>query len=237
MEVSQLGLGRRTPTTFRHMEKYPLRAETMPAAPVPVTVGVIWYSSFDRPERDENGLWWVGKNHNNLGHYRGGHCVCMPHDPKRDLLSWYQYYNQGREGACVGFGASRMMSLLNRKKYDARWLWEIAKDNDEWADTNSGDNEGTSVSAAMDVLRKYGHVPARSTKAAVNQKEGILVNRWATTIPHLFSVLQNEMYQRMGAIPFLNSWGKNYPQLVWVPCETWDRLMKEDGEFTMITDR
>ena len=30
----------------------------------------------------------------------------------------------GPEGACVGFGCSRMMSLLNRKRYDARWLWD-----------------------------------------------------------------------------------------------------------------
>jgi hypothetical protein len=67
-------------------------------------------------------------------------------------------YNQGTEGACVGFGSSWMSSILNRSLYDARWLWDRAKERDEWADTNPGDNNGTSVRAAMDVLRLVGHV-------------------------------------------------------------------------------
>ncbi len=224
--------GRIEPTDFKHVEKYPFSLATSATLPVPVTVGVLWYASFDEPIKDSNGMWWVGKNSKNLGGIRGGHCVCMPHNDT-DSRSWYTYYNQGTEGACVGFGSSRMMSLLNRKRYDARWLWDRAKEIDEWDGTNPGDNNGTSVRAAMDILRDRGH----NYNGIISTTEGILVNRWATNIDDLFSVLQNPLYKKLGAIPFHNSWGRDYPHKVWVPCETWDRLLKEQGEFTMITDR
>ena len=74
------------------------------------------------------------------------------------LPEYRVFYDQKSQGACVGFGSSWMMSILNRRKYDARWLWDRAKEVDEWTDTNPGDNQGTSVRAAMDVLRKMGHV-------------------------------------------------------------------------------
>lgn len=225
-------LGRREPTDFDHVAKYPLMLSTMPALPAPVTVGVNWYSNFDKPVKGKDGRMWVGKG--DLGKIRGGHCVVMP-ALANDLASWHTYYNQGSEGACVGFGSSRMMSLLNRKKFDARWLWNEAKKVDEWPDTNPGDNNGTSVRAAMDVLRVQGH--KIYNKALPDLAEGILTNRWATNIDDLFSVLQNDQYKKLGAIPFHNSWGAAYPQKVWMPCETWQRLMNEQGEFTMITDK
>lgn len=228
-------LGRRIPPDFNHMEKYPLTAFTLPTKPVPVIPGVNWYSDFDRPVKDKDGKWWVGKDHTKLGGIRGGHCVCIPHDPKLDLLAWYAYYNQGEEGACVDFGSTRGMSLLNRKRYKKFWLWDRAKERDAWADTNPGDNNGTSVRAAMDVLRDLGHVRQFASKP--DPKEGIAANRWAKVIEDCFTVLQNKEYERLGAMPFLNSWGKDYPHLVWMPCETWQRLMNEYGEFTMITDR
>ena len=231
-------LGRLVPTDWEHVEKYPLKmAENAPSTPVPVTVGINWYSNFDTPVQ-KDGRWWIGLDSKNLGSIRGGHCVCMPHATNRDLKSWWIFYNQGREGACVGFGSSRMMSLLNRKRYDARWLWNEAKKVDEWPDTNPGDDNGTSVRAAMDVLRDQGHVQVIGKKdKPLNINAGIAANRWATNVDDLFSVLQNPVYQKLGAIPFVNSWGEDYPQFTWMPCETWDRLMKEDGEFTMITDR
>jgi hypothetical protein len=201
--------------------------------PAPVTAGVNWYSDFDHPIKDKDGKYWIGKNPDNIGSIRGGHCVCIPYLTSRDLTSWYHYYDQGSEGACVGFGSSRMMSLLNRKQFDPWWLWNQAKIVDEWADTNPGDDNGTSVRAAMDILRLKGHVLKRKTTPTA--KEGILENRWATKIDDLFTVLQNDTYKNLGALPFLNSWGTYYPRVVWMPCETWDRLMKEDGE-TMVTD-
>lgn len=227
-------LGRAEPPDWEHVEKYSLTTKMaidLPS-PTPVVVGVNWYQSFDNPTKDKDGKWWVGRG--DLGRLRGGHCVVMPYD-NRDSAAWYKYYNQGSEGACVGFGSSRMMSHLNRKRYDARWLWDEAKKIDAWSDTNPGDNEGTSVRAAMDVLRMQGHKVMKS--ATPNLNDGINENRWAISIDDLFSVLQNPLYKKLGAIPFHNSWGVGYPKKVWVPCETWHRLMNESGEFTMVTDR
>jgi hypothetical protein len=228
---SMNNLGRKVPTSWEHVEKYPLKRSMLAALPpVPVTVGVNWYSLFDNPVKS-NGQWWIkGKN---LGSIRGGHCVCMPH-VDNEPYSWHSFYDQGQEGACVGFGSSRMMGLLNRERYDARWLWDRAKEVDEWPDTNPGDDEGTSVKAAMDILRTLGHKKYGSLTPL--QKNGISANRWATNIDDLFSVLQNDTYKKLGAIPFFNSWGASYPRKVWVPCEIWQRLLNEEGEATMVTD-
>jgi hypothetical protein len=237
-------LGRLIPPNMDHVEKYPLKKSMIAALPaVPVAVGVNWYSLFDNPVKQSNGQWWIKGT--NLGYIRGGHCVCMPAIDD-EPYSYYTFYDQGSEGACVGFGSSRMMGLLNRKKYNARWLWDLAKTVDYWPDTNPGDDEGTSVSAAMDILRKIGHVSWKSSMANLTWQqrdaltatagEGIAANRWATNIDDLFSVLQNESYKKAGAIPFYNSWGKYYPRKVWVPCEIWQRLLNEEGEATMITD-
>jgi hypothetical protein len=232
------GLGRKVPKDFTHVEKYPLRLGTIeaPTKPVPVISGVNWYRDFDKPIwKPGDRKFWVGLNSKSLGSIRGGHCICIPHKTSLDLPQWYSYYDQGEEGACVGFGSSRAMSLLNRKMYNARWWWNIAKDNDEWPETHSGDNEGTSVRAAMDIGRTLGIAKKDKTTPIID--EGISANRWARRIDDAFSVLQNPLYQKLGAMPFFNNWGKEYPHIVWMPCETWSRLMDEDGEFTMFTDR
>lgn len=230
-------LGRHIPTDFDHMDKYGLSdIQAITTKPTPVTAGVNWYSAFDAPTKGTDGRWWVARN-GKLGSLRGGHAVCLPHD-NSDFWTWYWYYDQGMEGACVGFAASRMMSLLNRQKYDARWLWDQAKMRDEWSDTNPGDDNGTSVRAAMDVLRDKGHKPTIPTlKGQIIQGEGIEANRWARSVDQLFDVFQNEEYRKLGAIPFHNSWGSGYPKKVWMTGEVWQRLMNEWGEFTMITDR
>lgn len=241
-------LKRYVPTDWEHVEKHPLTAKALAVMkPQPVIVGVNWYSDFDNPQKESDGKYWVGKNPSKLGYVRGGHCICMPHLVSADTYGWYDFYNQGAEGACVGFGSSRAMSLLNRKRFNARWLWDLAKLNDEWADTMPGDDNGTSVRAAMDVLRAKGHVPWKTSMTNLSwqerdlltavEGEGISANRWATNIDDLFSVLQNDTYKKLSAIPFLNSWGRDYPHVVWMPCETWDRLMREEGEFTMISDK
>ena len=238
-------LGRRAPTDFEHVEKYPLTTTTTPAPPVPVAIGVNWYGSFDDPVQDSRGRWWIGKDSRNLGVMRGGHCVCLePGDPfngnMQDAVGWWEFYDQGREGACVGFGSSRMMSLLNRKRYDARWLWNQAKLIDEWEDTNPGDDNGTSVRAAMDVLRGKGHVlwgGGLKAPGAPRQSEGIAANRWARTVSEVMAALKSPANERMGAVRLLNSWGRDYPRRVWMPFETLQRLLDEDGEATLVTDR
>lgn len=228
-------LGRYIPTDWNHVEKYPFKLSAVQPKPVSVCVGINWYTAFDNPVKEKDGKYWVGKNKNNLGAIRGGHCVCIPDDTTKDTWGWYIFYNQLAEGKCVGEGASRMMSLANRVRYNATWLWNEAKIVDEWPETNPGDDEGTSVRAAMDVLRNEGHL--KNGSKVPQLKDGISANRWATKITDLDSVLQNERYKKMGAYPFLNSWGQDYPHTVWMPAETWERLLYEDGEFTMITDR
>lgn len=249
-------LDRLVPDDWRHVERWPLTAATFPPKPVPVTLGISWYSAFDDPVQDSRGRWWIGRG--DLGSIRGGHCVCLePGDPVdghtiQDSTPWWSFYDQGQQGSCVGFGSSRMMSLLNRRRYFARWLWDRAKERDEWPDTRPGDDNGTSVRAAMDVLRAVGHVPWRSSYARMDEHpndsytrsgldpvvgEGISANRWATTVEQVNFALQSPANERMGAVRLLNSWGKSYAHRVWLPFETLQRLLDEDGEATMVTDR
>jgi hypothetical protein len=233
------------------VDKYPLSALPVSAQPtqVPVVLGINWYTNFDNPIYD-GGHWWIGKG--DLGSIRGGHCVCLHPGgtERRDLTSWWKFYDQGREGACVGFGSSRAMTLLNRKRYMARWLWDMAKEVDPWSDTNPGDDDGTSVDAAMQVLAKRGHVTwkpgyAGAIDASYQERDaimpdtgqGISVYRWATDVQDVIRTLGSDTATRLGAVPILNSWGTEYPHIVWMPGETLERLRSEDGEVAIPTDR
>lgn len=112
---------------------------------------------------------------------------------------WREFYDQGYEGSCVGFSSSEMMTYLNRRRFDARWLWNEAKKIDPWPDTNPGDDNGTSVAAAMDVLRTQGHIALkRGVPQAVNPDWGIKENRWATTVDEIRSSIQNGVPVVMG---------------------------------------
>jgi hypothetical protein len=236
-------LGRRTPADWEHLEKWPLAALPAEEQPrgVPVVLGVNWYTAFDAPVKIGS-RWWVGRG--SLGSIRGGHCICVPSPAQLDLYTWWDFYDQGHEGACVGFGSSRAMSLLNRRRYDARWLWDRAKAQDDWPDTNPGDDEGTSVRAAMDVLRGWGHVrwqhqyEGRTWQQRADEPprlaDGIAANRWAATTDEVIAALGAYRYD---ACPFLNSWGRGYPHKTWMPWETLQRLLTEDGEAALVTDR
>ena len=95
-------------------------------------------------------------------------------------------YDQQREGACVGFASSWMVSILNRRLYNARWLWNRAKAIDEYPQTNPGDNSGTSVRAAMDVLRDEGHIRVvHGQDRPISPDEGVAENRWARTVDEI----------------------------------------------------
>ena len=119
---------------------------------------------------------------------------------KRLKLPYYHWsHDQGREGACVGFALTMMMSIVNERqardkklppyvhRYNARWLWNEAKKIDEWEDTNPGDDNGTSVRAGCDVLRTIGH--QRITRGKVMNEadiaQGIQANRWALTVDEI----------------------------------------------------
>lgn len=251
------GLGRKVPTDWQHYEKYPLTAATLPDSPVPVVIGINWYSDFDNPVK-KGSQWWIGLNAHSLGSVRGGHCVCVePGDALdsagkitrrlQDATSWWDFYDQGAEGACVGFGTTRMATLLNRKRYDARWLWDLAKANDDWSDTNPGDDEGTSVRAGCDILRSRGHVVWKTAyadntwqerdKELPSVTEGISTYRWAKSVDEVHAALKSPSSDRVGAVRILNSWGRGYPHRVWMPDETLQRMIDEDGEVALVTDR
>lgn len=209
------------------------------------------------------------------------------------LPGFHSTWDQGREGACVGFGTSMMLSIINEAqaragatkpythRYDPRWLWNEAKKIDPWADTNPGDDNGTSVMAACDVLRNQGHVRViRGVDKPVDISEGIVANRWASTIDEVrtaismgipcsigvnwYSNFDNPAKDSSGrywvgkgdlgsvrgghcvciygawdkyqAVRVKNSWGGSYP-LVWMPYSTLQRLINEDGEVALVTDR
>lgn len=225
-----MNLGRRTPSDWTHVERYPVRAlTTIPQ--VPVTLGINWYSNFDSPQRVGR-KWWIGQG--DLGRVRGGHAICAKPFDAKDYADWWDFYDQGREGACVGFACSRMMTLLNRRRYDARWLYLEAQLIDEWSDTPPG--EGTSVSAGCDILRSRGHrVVKGSVAAEPRPKHGIAANRWATSWDEVRAALG--VPDSLGGVPLLNSWGRDYPHVVWLTDEAGERVLGEYGEAAIVTDR
>lgn len=222
-------LDRLPPTDWRHVEKYPLSAAPV-TKPTPVVLGINWYSAFDEPELDElTQRWFIREK--NLGPVRGGHCLAVK-SVQPDRLGWYQFYDQGEEGACVGFGVSRAMTMLNHVTYDAFWLYHEAQRHDEWP---GEDYDGTSVRAGLDVARTEGL--RRSISGVVAQQDGIDAYRWATSVDEVHAAIRMPLADQLGAVPLVNSWGTYYPHITWLPDSVLERLLSEDGEAAVITDR
>jgi hypothetical protein len=57
---------------------------------------------------------------------------------------------------------------------------------------------------------------------------------WATTAEEVCSALGRPNAQ---AVPLLNSWGEAYPETVWLPVDTLERLLQEEGEADIVTER
>lgn len=231
-------LGARPPTDKRHVERYPLSAapDALVAPTVPVVIGIDWYSNFDSPVWD-GVRWWVGRG--SLGFVRGGHCVCVK-DTHTDSDAWWEFYDQGSEGACVGFGTARAMTLLNRQRYDARWTWQQARLIDEWTDNDdlSDPDQGTSVRAGLEVIRTRGERRIyRGVEYPEDPATGISAYRWVTTFDEVVAVTNMDIYNRLGAVSFLNSWGTGYPRRVWMPAETFQKLLDDGGDAGVPTDR
>lgn len=226
------GLGRRVPSDWKHVEKHPLRAEQLETLPpVPVVLGINWYSNFDNPEYID-GQWWIGRG--GLGYVRGGHAICARPYPITDLVKWWEFYEQWDDD-CVGYACSRMMSLFNRAKYDAPWLYDEAQLIDEWDDTPP--EGGTSVRAGCDVLRLQGHrkITANWEAPYPVLKGGIASNSWATSWDQVRKALQ--LPSGNHGVPLLNSWGRSYPHVVRITDEAGARLLDEDGEAAIPVDR
>jgi hypothetical protein len=242
-------LGRLVPDDFAHLDRYPLAAMPQAAGsrPTPVVIGVNWYRSFSTPVRDDDtGEYWLGRTRR-LGPIAGGHAVCLEPGESVDDASWWAFYDQGREGGCVGFAWSRCMSLLTKQIYAARWLWDRAKEADEWPDTRPGDDHGTSVRAAATVLRRQGHVAwsgsmadddvAQRASYTADPTDGPTRVRWARSVREVHETLGHADADELEAVPVLNSWGPSYPRRVWMPDRVLERLIAEDGEIAVPTDR
>ena len=245
--------GRFIPDDWRHVENYPLTAlvaqDKMPTVPRPVVIGVNWYTEMDGPERDEaSGEYFIARGGaDSLTQVRGGHCVCLEPGGEPDQTAWQEFYDQGSEGACVGFGWSRCMTIFNGGQlYAARWLWDRSKESDEWPETNPGDNNGTSVRAAGEVLGKLGHVDwskdygdddyHERADYKADRQDGLTKFRWAQSVEEVHTVLMNPRADELSAVPILNSWGPEYPHRVWLPDDVLDRLIREEGEIAIPTD-
>lgn len=245
-------LGRFIPDDWVHVDKYALAAlppEERPSR-VPVVIGVNWYAELFRPELDdETGEYFVARGgRDTLTTIEGGHCVCLEPGGEPDTEAWWDFYDQGREGACVGFGWSRCMTILNQeKRYAPRWLWDRSKESDQWPETNPGDNNGTSVRSAGEILTDSGHVVWDDSYSdddhteregyGPERDEGIQTFRWALSVDEVHSVLGNDRADELGAVPILNSWGRDYPHRTWLPDDVFERLMAEEGEVAIPTDR
>lgn len=135
---------------------------------------------------------------------------------------WHWHHDQGAEGACVGHGTAMeraVREFVERKaraqrpftmRFDPWWLWDRAKEVDEWSDTNPGDGNGTSVRAAYDIVRKYGAVKTVSLPVNVNYpgpngpwgkpdlRWRVQVNQWARTVDEMRTCLAREQPVTIG---------------------------------------
>jgi hypothetical protein len=127
----------------------------------------------------------------------------------------YQYaphYDQGAEGACVGFGYSWMMSILHRKMYDAEWLYNQAQAVDEYPDTPP--EQGTSETAGADILIRLGHRRIWGGHDLLPRlKDGIASVKWANPQSPVddLRIAIDKGYPFGMAIP----WYTNFDKPVW----------------------
>jgi hypothetical protein len=222
--------GRVKPPDFQHVDKYALSALPVSDQPrgIPVVLGIDWYVEFDNPVKDHDGRYWVARD-GKLTSIRGGHCICAKAN-ESDPVEWWKFFNQGQEGACVGFGDARMKSLLDRIRYDAFELYHATRDLGHYSFA-----EGAFVRDALKVLQTRGAV--RAGHKNPDPKSKISAYRWATDVSDILHVIDLPLATKLGAVPFLNSWGRNdYPHVTWMPAEVVQKLIDDDGEAGIVTD-
>jgi len=149
------------------------------------------------------------------------------------LPSWWKTWDQGSEGACVGYGSSTMMSVTNRwqnylrtgkyatYKYNPRWLYFEAQKNDPWPGGAYPDSEefyeGTTVNAACKVLKNQGHIRViNGVDQPLSVDEGISAYRWAVTVDEMRAALWANCAISIGV-----DWYSNFdnPKLIQDPVE------------------
>ena len=104
--------------------------------------------------------------------------------------SYRPKYDQGSEGACVGFALSWAMSILNRRFYSAMDLYRQAQRQDEWPGESYS---GTSVRAGCDVLRERGHklLHRHNHVHDWDPAHGIQRNEWASSVDDIRTCIAN----------------------------------------------
>lgn len=148
------------------------------------------------------------------------------------LPLWHWYHDQGYEGSCVGHGVVMERAITNnrqnvlmrmfepKRRYDPISVWDWAKSIDEWADTNPGDDEGTSVRAGYDTTRLKGlrrvssmrlvnGVPTPVDLQPWNTAEGISTNRWAQTVDEIRTAIALNLSVVIGV-----NWYENFDRPV-----------------------
>jgi hypothetical protein len=149
------------------------------------------------------------------------------------LPKWHTLHDQGEEGACVGFGTSMMLSMLNEHqcrtqgqkepyiRYNPWWLWDRAKEIDEFQETNPGDSNGTTVRAACEILRTIGHVlweKEEDNKSFLPPETtfGISAYRWATNVDEMRTAIDSNQPLVIGV-----NWYLNFDSPVYKDGEWW----------------
>jgi hypothetical protein len=237
--------------TTEHIDRYPLTLATAPTKDTSMVMGVNWYGNFDEPEqRRINGrtYWVIGDG--DLGKMRGGHSTCLRNWNITDPASWYRFYDQGEEGRCVEFATLRERSHANRVKYDitSKWHYFQMQYLDEWPGGSypgaTPIYEGTSVRAAGEYMLHQGPIRARAlgrpvtyedAPRLVRPEDGINTYRWATSWDDVRAVLRVPSWYP--GVPLVNSWGTSYPHEVILLDAAGERLLSEDGEFSVVTDK
>jgi hypothetical protein len=110
--------------------------------------------------------------------------------------AWRKFYNQNGYNACVGFGESQAVSIIDRYSFMALWLYREALKIDEWPGEA---DEGTSLRAGFDVLRTQGHIRHHKLLPDVPElKYGIEANHWATSVDEIRTAISKGIPVVMG---------------------------------------
>lgn len=252
-------LGRVKPPDWKHVDSWPLTADTMPTKPTPGVMGIDWFSAFDDPKQDSSGKWWTGVDENfkalteaqlEASGLRGGHAICTKPRGATDPTAWWVFYNQEdrqlpvsvyrtpygwKRGGCTGFAIGRALTQMNRVRYDPYHLYHENQEHDVWPGSNY---EGSSVRASMDVARDIGPRPVvRGVSKDPDPKQGIAANRWARDAEDF---AQASGYGGLEFVDLLQSWGRlpaGWPHVVRLPLSIVQILLQRDGELAVVTDR
>src|SRR4051812_18501388 len=187
------GLGRLKPPDWEHVRKFPLAALEPAEQPrgIPVAAGTNWYSDFDEPVH-QHGRWWVCPDGQIHGSIRGEHCYCLKAS-ESDIRDWWIFYNQGQTPQCVGYGCCRVMTDLNRVRYDGPWLYNKAQEIGGYVG-----QEGAYVRDGLEALRLYG--PKRASGKDPVSADGISTYRWAQSVAEVVSVLNLPLAEKLEAV-------------------------------------